>query len=336
MGVTVAFLMGMIIWPGDMAAQPVSSDVVFDDLSMVVPIGSEKLLLTTMGGAYKAKIYDIEADSVISRFLREGKGPGESPGIVTAGYHRQKGEFILLSRDGRLLATDLKGKVLREKTVGMTRGGHLSISSPDIHLFLSFSVPREVIRKDLPVYTAIVLDLDEFSIEDTLAFRPSELGLNNVEAFKSANRVSLDFIGHKIDRRTLLFSYRGANNLYLARRGKIVAKKQLKYPFKVGFEETDRQGISGIRTPAVLTHLQPLENGTMLFSIGNIHQEMPFGAIYVSVSGNDTITAIPEIIYKDLDLINDHSIHVIEGRYRVWFSRYYFTGHSLMIETLEE
>lgn len=318
-------------------AQPKALSEPFDQITSVTPLEDGKLLITQYEGDYKAKIYDPKRDSVLHRFIRGGKGPGESPAIMATHHTKGIDRFTFFSRDQRWIQTDIQGNLIKEKINLLPGVNHIcSTSDKTMQLFSSLHIPGQVIDENKPIPAGFQVNIHDLSTEDSLMITPKQLELDEIKSIGRVNSVAVDFIGHRLDEHRLLLTYTGSKHLFLFENGQLKKKIAANIPGNFGIKVVERGNKMGTQAAGVFTHLQQLRNGTLLFSMGNTHQDLPFGAIYVMVSEDDKIMVHHETLYNNFGEVAGGYNHIVVGNKRFWFSEFYFTGFSLYKEELSD
>lgn len=331
-GITIAIV--LCLW-GAGRAQPKALPTTFNQITSVTPVGGHTLLVTQYKGDYKAKLYDLSRDSVLTRFVHEGKGPGESPALMAAGYDSAGGRFTFFSRDHRWIQTDTRGKLLQETTTPIFDVSHIcSAPKTTMQVFVGIPVPARIIQTNKPFPASYRLRLNDLSVVDSLMVTPHQLALDEIEHVGRTNSVMLDLIGHRLDGHRLLLTYEGSKYLFLFEDGQLKKRVPVEIPGNFGIRISERNGRVGTQAAGVFTHLQRLPNGTLLFSSGNTHQELPFGAIYVMISNHGKVITSYEKLYTGFGDVRGGYNHILAGHNRIWFSEFYFTGYSLYREPL--
>jgi len=328
-------LISMMVLPLSMLAQPQALSHPFNQITSVTPLDNNILLVTQQKGDYKAKIYDISKDSVVHRFIPKGSGPGESNAIKAAHFSENKEWFTFYSQDNRWIQTDLNGELIRESRSPIGGIGHICNTAEDkMDVFISTHLPSSMVEDDRPFPVAYSVDLESLSNTDSLLVTPSQLGLNEIEGVGKTHTIKLDIVGHRMDAHRLLLTYQGSEFLFLFEEGEMIKRIPVTIQDNFGMKVSTRNGRTGIQIAAVFTYLQHLENGLLLFSMGNTHQDLPMGAIYVSVSNDNQVHISHEILYDEIEGESGGFNQIFTGDKRIWFSDFYFTAYSLYLETL--
>ncbi|MEX0608595.1 MAG: hypothetical protein WD016_00285 [Balneolaceae bacterium] len=320
-------------------AQPVSSNAVFDQITSVTALGNNQLLLTMFAGPQKAAVYDIATDSILYRFLPEGKGPGEATAVLSAIYDEEKSQFTFYSQNHKWIKTDLKGNLIQESnTTAISTVNHLEngFDGSSFLVFPSLYIPLQVIQEQKPIPVSLTIDSENLNVIDSLMLTTQELGLNEIKDVNKVNSVSVGLIGIQLDKDRTLLTYEGSRYLFLFKGKELIQKKAVDIPEHFGIRISTRNGHIGTQAAAYFSYLQRLENGTVLFSAGNTHQEIPFGATYAQVTDSDEFILHHENLYDTFHEEEGGYNHIIAGSKRIWFSNFYFTGYSLFIEELLE
>jgi len=328
-------LISMMVLPLSMLAQPQALSHPFNQITSVTPLDNNILLVTQQKGDYKAKIYNISKDSVVHRFIPKGSGPGESNAIKAAHFSENKEWFTFYSQDNRWIQTDLNGELIRESKSSIGGIGHIcNTAESKMDVFLSTHLPSSMVEDNLPFPVAYSVDLESLKNIDSVYVTPGQLALNEIDGVGKTHTVKLDIMGHRIDAHRLLLTYQGSENLFLFEEGEMIKRIPVTIQDNFGMKVSTRNGRTGIQIAAVFTYLQHLENGLLLFSMGNTHQDLPMGAIYVSVSNDNQVHISHEILYNDIEGESGGFNQIFTGDKRIWFSDFYFTAYSLYLETL--
>lgn len=330
-------LLGTFFLTGMVLAQPQKQSTPFEQITSVIPVSQNQLLISQNKGKFRALLYDVAKDSVTHRFIRAGLGFGQSEGIRTAGYDEETKQFVFYTRSQRWIKTDTTGNIISETVTHIPWVKHIC-SAPDnsIQVFSHQSITGDDIQNNTPFVVSHRVALDGMRAVDSVMATPKMLQLDQIENVDKANLLGFDFIGHRVDEDHLLLTYTGSKYLFLFEGDQLKKKVPVNIPGNFGLKVTGRNAKVGIQAADVFTNLQRLNNGTLLFSMGNTHQDLPFGAIYVRVSENDKITVGTEKLYNSFDGVSGGYNHIFTGENRVWFSEYFFKAYSLFKESLEK
>lgn len=316
--------------------QPVQLSTTFNQITSVTPLDDGNLLVTQYKGDYKAKVYNPDKDSVLNRFVPDGKGPGESIGVVAVDYDEKSDRFTFYSRDNRWIQTDTEGNTINESVTKIPEVSHIcDAQDSTMQVFAEMVIPAQVMKENDPMPVSFEVSVDNLSNEDSLMVTPQQLSLDAIENIERVKLLDIDFIGHRIDEHRILLTYEGSKYLFLFEDQQLIKKVPADLPGNFGMKVTERKGKVGRQAAGVFTHLQALENGTLLFSMGNTHQDLPFGAIYVMVSDANNIVVSHEELYDGFGEVSGGYNHIFDGEDRLWFSEFYFTGYNIYKEELE-
>lgn len=317
--------------------QPQKLSTPFEQITSVIPVSNNQLLVTQQKGDFRALLYNIARDSISHRFISAGLGFGQSEGIRTAGYDENKGQFIFYTRFRRWIKTDTTGNVMSETVTHIPFVKHIC-TAPDnaIQVFSKQSISADDIQNNKPFVVSHRVDLEKMQAVDSVMATPEMLQLDQIENINKANLLSFDFIGHKLNDNRLILTYTGSKHLFLFEGDQLKKKVPVNIPGNSGLKITGKEGKVGIQAAGVFTNLQQLNNGTLLFSMGNTHQNLPLGAIYVTVSDNNKVIVRHEKIYDSFGDITGGYNHIYTGKHRIWFSEYFFTAYSLYKEPLNQ
>lgn len=316
--------------------QPVQLSTTFNQITSVTSLDDGNLLVTQNKGDYKAKIYNPEKDSVLNRFIPDGKGPGESIGVVAVDHGEMRDQFTFYSRDNRWIQTDTEGNTINESVSKIPDVSHIcNAQDSTMQVFPEITIPAQVMKENKPVPVSFQVSLDNLSSEDSLMVKPQQLSLDEIENIERVKLLSIEFIGHRVDEERILLTYEGSRHLYLFEENLLIKKVPADIPGNFGIKVTERKGKIGRQAAGVFTHLQHLKNGTLLFSMGNTHQDLPFGAIYVMVSDANNIAVSHEELYDGFGEVSGGYNHIFDGEDRFWFSEFHFTGYNIYKEELE-
>ena len=314
-------------------AQPQQLSTPFDHITSVNAIGQEQLLITQNEGEYKAKIFDIEKDSVIHRFIHAGLGFGQAESIRAADYHQHSNQFIFYTQFQRLIKTNSTGKVIAQTQTSIPNVNHIcSASGKAVQAFTFVAPSKNEIKNNSPITVSYKINLETMKTVDSLTATPKQLALNEIDAHAT---LQLNLLGHQLDDGRLLLSYQGSKYLFLFEDKEFKKKVPADIPGNFGIEAETRGGNVGFLVAAVFTNLQKLDNGILLFSMGNGHQQLPYGAIYVNVSDNNNITVNHEKLYNTFDDVVSNYNHIFTGSHRIWFSGFIPNSNVLYKETLD-
>ncbi len=313
-------------------AQPQQLSTPFDHITSVHSVGQEQLLITQNKGKYKAKLFDITKDSVLHRFIHAGLEFGQAEGIRAAGYHEQSEQFIFYTKFQRLIKTDTAGNTISQTQTTIPNVNHICTASDKTVQAFAFVAPSESeIKNNSPITVSYKINLETMKTVDSLTATPKELALNEIDAHAT---LQMNFLGHQLDNERLLLTYKGSKYLFLFEDKELIKTVPANIPGNFGIKAEERGGNVGFIMAAVFTNLQKLENGTLLFSMGNGHQKLPYGAIYVNVSDDNNITVNHEELYKTFDDIVSSYNHIFTGSHRIWFSNFIPSSNVLYKESL--
>jgi hypothetical protein len=314
-------------------AQPQQLSTPFDHITSVNAIGQEQLLITQSKGEYKAKLFDIAKDSVIHRFIHAGLGFGQAESIRAADYHQQSKQFIFYTKFQRLIKTDSTGKVIAQTQTNIPNVNHIcSASDKTVQAFAFVAPNKSEIKNNSPITVSYTIDLETMETVDSLRATPKELALDEINAHAT---LQMDFLGHKLDKKRTLLTYQGSKYLFLFENKELIKKVPANIPGNWGIKAEERGGNVGYIVAGVFTYLQKVDNETLLFSMGNGHQDLSYGAIYVSVSDDNNIMVSHEKLYNTFDDVASNYNHIFTGSHRIWFSGFIPHSNVLYKETLD-